>query len=379
MRCPRRRLRSLSRSPSPFSLFFYISGHGFGHAARQIEIVNAVSALLPSASIVIRTTAARWLFDRTARGPWAIVEGEVDPGVTQLDSLRLDEAETIRRATSFYNELDRRAEDEAALLRRHGAAFVISDVPPLACAAAFRAGIPSVVCANFTWDWIYAAYGECLQWAPDLLPAIRDAYALASAGWRLPMHGGFDTVAAIVDVPFVARQPRPDRTRDDIRRALDLPLGTPLALVSFGGYGVEGLPPAHLDCATSWGVVVTRGTGATGVIALEETAIYAAGLRYQDLVRAVDVVVTKPGYGIITDCVASGTAMLYTSRGSFAEYDVLVAEMPRYLRCRFIESDDLRAGRWRDALDALMASPPPPETPRLDGARVVAEMIAEYL
>jgi hypothetical protein len=69
--------------------------------------------------------------------------------------------------------------------------------------------------------------------------------------------------------------------------------------------------------------------------------------------------------------------MLYTSRGRFAEYDVLLAEMPRYLRCRFIDGEDLRAGRWREALEGLLASPPPPETARIDGAGLVAGMIVK--
>ena len=81
------------------------------------------------------------------------------------------------------------------------------------------------------------------------------------------------------------------------------------------------------------------------MIALDEDALYASGRRYEDLVRAVDVVVTKPGYGIIAECIANDTALLYTSRGHFVEYDVLVAEMPRWLRCGFIAQDDLRAGR----------------------------------
>lgn len=369
----------MSLLPFPFSLVFYISGHGFGHAIRQIEVINTFSASMPSVPIVIRTTAPRWLFDRTARGAWTIVEGDVDTGVVQLDSLRLDHVETIRHAAAFYDDLERRADEEAAMLQRHGAAFVVADAPPLACAAAARAGLPSAVCANFTWDWIYAAYSERLESAPRLLPTMRDAYGLAGAGWRLPMHGGFDTVAPIVDVPFVARRSRQDLTRDDIRHALGLPQRAPLALVSFGGYGVEGLPLDRLDCTASWRVVVTGGTPARGVIHVKEAAIYASGLRYEDVVRAVDVVVSKPGYGIISDCVANGTAMLYTSRGRFAEYDVMLAEMPRYLRCRFIDGDDLRAGRWRAALDALIASPPAPETPRVDGARVVAELIAARL
>jgi hypothetical protein len=126
-------------------------------------------------------------------------------------------------------------------------------------------------------------------------------------------------------------------------------------------------------------VVTARGPAAAplpaGVFAVPESAIYERGFRYEDLVRAADAVVTKPGYGIISDCVANGTAMLYTSRGRFAEYDVLVAEMPRVLRCRFIDLESLLAGRWHAALGELAASPPPPERPRTDGAEVVAALI----
>jgi hypothetical protein len=262
-----------------------------------------------------------------------------------------------------------RAGDEAALLRRFAVKFVVSDAPPLACAAASLAGIPSAVCANFTWDWIYSAYARHLHPRSKLLPWIRDAYAQASEGWRLPMHGGFDTVPATVDMPLVARQPRLDVSREEIRRTLNLAVDRPLALLSFGGYGVHGLDLDRVDCTPSWGIV-------PGV---DESAMYAAGLRYEDLVRAVDVVITKPGYGIISDCVSAGTAMLYTSRGRFAEYEVLLAEMPRYLRCRFIAQEDLMAGRLRESLEALAAAAAAPEKLRLDGASVVAETICGFL
>ena len=355
---------------------FYISGHGFGHTIRQIEIVNALTSLDPALPIVIRTSAPRWLFERTAHGAWTLVPGDVDTGVVQHDSLTLDAGVTIQRAAAFYRDFEARATEEAAVLRRHRASVVIADAPPLACAAAAIAGVPSAVCANFTWDWIYADYAAELRTAPGLLTVIRDAYARARAGWRMPMHGGFETVGPIVDLPFVARQPRQDLTREELRRALGLPVGQPLALISFGGYGVQALPLDRLDCLPDWGIVVVGGGLQACPLHLDEAAIYSAGLRYEDVVRAVDVVITKPGYGIISDCVAAGAAILYTSRGCFAEYDVLVREMPKYLRCRFIGNDDLRSGRWRVPLEEVLALPAPPERPRVDGARVVAGMIA---
>ncbi len=313
-----------------------------------------------------------------------LLEGETDTGIVQIDSLRMDENGTMTRAAEFYRTLPVRASREAEILREHDARLVIADAPPLGCAAAAIAGVPSVVVSNFTWDWIYEEYEADRTSDTFVLATIREAYAQASEGWRLPMCGGFRTVPNVIDIPFVARHARTGLTPREIRRQLSLPLDTPLALVSFGGYGVAGLRLDQLDCLDEVGVVVTTeksGLAPTGgpILQVAEEDIYNCGLRYVDLTAAVDVVVTKPGYGIIADCVASNTAMLYTSRGRFAEYDVMVAEIPRFLRCEYLDLDSILAGRWRDALRRLLNQPRPPVRPRTDGADVVARLIADRL
>jgi hypothetical protein len=365
------------------SVVFYISGHGFGHAVRQIAIIDALHALEPDTPLFVRTSAPEWLFRRSTDAGFTLLPGATDTGVAQIDSLRPDEAETIARARAFHLELPERAEHEAATLRRCGAALVVADAPPLACAAAAAAGIPAVVCANFTWDWIYRAYAE-QPGASELVASIGESYALAESGWRMPLHGGFETFREVIDIPFVARHSRRGLAPHAIRATLGLPAERRLALISFGGYGLRRLPLDQLDCFRRWDVVLSSpGDQDTalppGVHNVPDGRIYGAGLRYEDLVRGVDVVVTKPGYGIIADCLANDTAMLYTPRGRFPEYDVMVEAMPRFLRCRKLELDDFENGRWKDALDELAIAPVPPERPRSDGAAIAARMISRRL
>jgi hypothetical protein len=343
-------------------IVFYISGHGLGHASRATELVAELLRQRDDVRVVIRTSVRPPLFDRI-RGPHVIVEPcETDPGVVQIDSLRQDIEETARRASEFYRGFDRRVADEADYLRQCGATMVIGDVPPLAVAAAHRAGRPSVVVANFTWDWIYAFYPEFEQLAPGAIQTIADGYSRATLALRLPFAGGFDSMAAVIqDIPLIARRSRRDRA--ETRRLLGIDGTRTAVLSSFGGYGVN-LPYARVE--------------RSGLMVLAPD-VPPPALKYEDLVAAVDVVVSKPGYGIVSECAANGTPLLYTSRGPFAEYDVMVAGMPRVLRCRHIVQEDLMAGRWRDGVDALLAQDEPAERPRVDGAAMAASIILDNI
>ncbi len=94
---------------------FYISGHGFGHASRQVEIINAFAARCPDVAVLVRSTAARWLLERTIKVPFDLVAQPTDTGVIQIDSLHLDAAATIAAARDFHSTLDARAENGSAV------------------------------------------------------------------------------------------------------------------------------------------------------------------------------------------------------------------------------------------------------------------------
>lgn len=360
------------------TVVFYISSHGFGHASREVEIINALGAGRPDLSIVLRSAVSAELLARTVRAPYTLLPGPCDTGVIQADSLTHDDDATVREAIAFHASLSDRAEAEA---RRLGAGIgvIIGDIPPIAFEVAARLGVPSVAIGNFTWDWIYEHYPGLPSAAPWLVPRIRESYRKATLALELPFAGGFEIFPTVRRIPLVARHP--GRGRSETRRRFGLPEARPAALLSFGGYGLPALDLSSLDCLREWTIVTTdRTAGSHGtlppeIVRLQEQEFFSTGFRYEDLVAAVDAVVTKPGYGITAECVTGGTSMLYTSRGEFREYDLLVREMPRYVRTRFISQADLFAGRWRDALNGLMTQPAPAETLATNGADVAADAI----
>ena len=110
---------------------FYISGHGFGHASRDIEVLNTLYRHQANLRVVLRTGVPAWLFQNAARQPLDVQPLETDSGLAQIDSLRIDERETIRRAIRFYDNFDERVAAEATWLRKNGVSLVVADVPPL--------------------------------------------------------------------------------------------------------------------------------------------------------------------------------------------------------------------------------------------------------
>ena len=359
-------------------LLFYISGHGFGHAARDVEIINAITQRRPDTHITVRTDVPDWFLRASLNARVDRIGGDVDTGLVQPDGLTIDEDETARRAARFYETFSARISREVEIIRAAAADLVVGDIPPLACAAADAAGAPSIAVGNFTWDWIYQGYPQFEQLAPGVVERIVDAYARTTLALRLPFAGGFASMPRVEPMPLVARASRVPR--HITRERLHLDDARPVVLASFGGHGGS----VSLDRAAASDAFVLIATdyeankaGVThsNLRVIPADTLRRAELSYTDLLAAADVVVSKLGYGIVSECIASRVPLLYTFRGRFVEQDVFVQEMPEVLRCRHIDAKDLRNGDWTEAISALLTQPEPPRIMPTNGAEVVADRI----
>jgi L-arabinokinase len=320
------------------------------------------------------TAAPEKLFRDAVPGPVLFRSLECDVGLAQKGPLVIDEEGTARRWREFAAGRDVRAAAEACWLRELGTRLVLGDVPPLAFEAATLAHVPAVGLANFSWDWIYR------HLAPRQ-PALREAADAATAAYRtaallleLPFAGDLSAFPRREAIPLVARRPRMSRV--EARRRVGLPETGICVLVSFGGLGMPAVAPGVLAelSPVRFLIDAPEGSWPPNVVAIDAARRDALGMGYQDLVRAADVVVTKPGYGIVSDAIAAGTRIVYTERGDFPEYPILVAEMQRYVPCAHVGNHDFLAGLWRAAIESVLARPVPPP-PDLRGAEAASRLL----
>jgi hypothetical protein len=360
-------------------LAVYVSGHGYGHSTRTAEVLCAVRERAPRLAIAVCTSAPAFLFEGVVGPPLTVRRVECDVGLVQKDALVIDETGTVGAWRAFMAGWDGRVVQEAAWLREAGARLVLGDIPPLAFAAAAEAGVPSVALGNFSWDWIYGHLAARVPALAEAAARAGEAYARSDLLLRLPFAGDLRAFRRIEDVPLVVRRPTVGKVEARRRLGLD---ERPAVLLSFGGLGLPGLRLAALGSLAGYRFLLTGRAGDGPVPAnlrrLDGPALEAAGLEYPDLVGAADVVVTKPGYGIVTDCIGAGTRLVYTDRGDFPEYPIMVGEMPRYLPAVFASNEDVREGRLGPALEAVRALPFP-DPPRTDGASVAAAKLLARL
>ncbi len=351
---------------------YFISGHGLGHASRSCQIINTLRRRHPSLAVDVVSDAHPWFF-RHFLDPGVPVRRErLDLGVLQLDSLVMDELGTLQAYRDFLPRRQTLIAGEAERLTTDGVSLTVGDVPPAAFAAAALAGVPAVAVSNFSWDWIYEGLLEKHPGYEDVLESLRGDYRQAGRLLRLPFHGDFPAFAAIEDLPLVAR--RAVLPPGEVKRRLGIEPQRRVALISFGGFGLQQFDFRPLTRLGDWIFLTEQGLGeaAANILVVEPGTI-----PYPDLVAAADAVVTKPGYGIVSEAIANGAAVLYTHRGDFREQQVLIDALRRHARALVIDNATLRRGDWGPALETLLAQPQPPLTLAINGDEVAADRLAQ--
>lgn len=290
----------------------------------------------------------------------------VDAGVVQGDDVTVDLPATAAR-------LERWLADLPAIVRREAERLagrfdlVVGDVPSPAFEAASHAQIRSVAIANFTWDWIYAELGFA-----DAARAAASAYATAGLLLETVPSAPMPAFARRVNVGLVAREPSSRRAA--ARAAVGAREGESLVLVAFQPASAPDLVlPEPLDGRR---FVVPAGWPDGGL--RDDVVRLAAGGRFEDAIAAADVVVGKPGYGLIGDVEAAGARFLYVPRPGFPENAVLERHLADRAATASVSSGRLADGTWDEVLGALERAPAPPRADT-GGARRAAREIARLL
>lgn len=342
-------------------------------------VMNELIRRKPDRRIIIKTSAPEWFFREQLNGQIIFHHLECDVGVIQSDSLNLDPSASLKAYSTFLSGRNRLIENELDFVREIKPRLIIGDIPPLAFLVANEAGIPSLAVGNFSWDWIYEPYVSRYPEYRHIIPIIKSEYRKTTLLLRLPFSGEMSVFPNRRDIPLIARCST--RKREEIKELLDIPCDRPVVILSFGGFRLGEDYYRKLsridDCI--WLASERVGFKLAAIRNISREQMVKLKLGYPDLVKAADVVITKPGYGILSECIANRTRMLYTSRGEFREYPILVEGIKKCLPSAFISQEKLKSGDFKNELINVLNKPDKFLPVPVNGAEIVADIIDKII
>ena len=337
------------------ALAYYISAHGYGHGVRSADIIRAFADRCPDVPVnIVSDLPPAFLLNRLQGVRVACRPGCFDLGMVQIDSIQVDVDATLARIMALCERWDTLVAEEADFLTESRVGLVVADIPAIPLAAAARAGLPRLAVGNFGWDWIYAAYKDrSASWDP-VITAFERGYSNADLLLRLPFHEEMKSFPRIEDLPLVGVPGR--GRRDEMASLTGSDPRKMWVLLSFATLAWDDKAPAAVEriSGCEFFTVLPLAWNARNIHAVDRER-----LPFRDILASVDAVVSKPGYGIVADCIVNRKPLLFAERTDFREYAILENAIRRYLRNAHIPAAMLYGGDLMPGLEMLQNAPEP--------------------
>jgi len=328
------------------SIAYFITAHGYGHAVRSSYLINSLGQ---SNRITIFSGIPKLFFDEELSVPFEYEQVEFDSGCVQIDALTIDTEATIETYKKRSAQNGQSLSNWIEQLRNLNCDCIVSDVVPFAGVIASHLNIPSVAVSNFWWSDIYndlprsEDQRELCEHVESEMNSFTHLVVLnpAMRKWE-----GSDTI--LTDVNLI-RVPR--NRSEELRKMLGIDSNKHLALLYTGNYGMDSVQWELLPQLDQWhfiGLHPIPGNPSNFTLITKEQ------FTMQEFTASVDIVISKLGYGTVTESLASGTPLLYTPREGFSEFPVLESYLKPFGHTLCIEENQFNALQWSESLQTLL-------------------------
>ncbi|PWA63909.1 arabinose kinase [Artemisia annua] len=364
-------VEQVSASRNHLVFAYYVTGHGFGHATRVVEVVRHL--ILAGHDVHVVTGAPDFVFTTEIESPRLFIRKLVlDCGAVQADALTVDRLASLEKySETAVAPRDSILATEVEWLNSIKADLVVSDVVAVACRAAADAGIRSVCVTNFSWDFIYAEYVMAAGYHHrSIVWQIAEDYSHCEFLIRLPGYCPMPAFRDVIDVPLVVR--RLHKSRKEIRSEMGISEDVKLVILNFGGQPAgwklkeDYLPPGWL-CLVC---------GASEQELPPNFIKLPRDVYTPDVMAASDCMLGKIGYGTVSEALAYKLPFVFVRRDYFNEEPFLRNMLEYYQGGVEMIRRDLLTGHWRPYLERATSLKPSYDG-GVNGGQVAARILQD--
>lgn len=342
------------------TIAWFVSPHGFGHAARASAVMEALLKIKPETRFEIFTIVPEFFFQESlSTQNFGYHELLTDIGLVQESALISDIPATVRRLNDFLPFEGSRIRNPANHLKELGCQLVVCDIAPMGIAVAKAAGIPSLLIENFTWSWIYEHYSReepainrHILYLEEIFSAADYHLQTEPVCKRHVARGPYENGTAVI--PPISRSPR--QSRSVTREKLDIPAGSPVIMISMGGVPEE-MP--FIDKLGEFPDInfVIPGSPVYSHKGNILRLPHDSGLYHPDLIHTCDAVIGKPGYSTLAEVYQAGIPFGSVARPNFRESAVMEEFIRQNMHGIQIGEKEFRRGDWLNRLPDLLNPP----------------------
>jgi hypothetical protein len=307
----------------------------------------------PNVLFDIYTTVPRWFFDQSLRSSFSYNPLLTDIGFVQKTPLRVDLPETVRRLEGFFPLKSDNIAPLASEISEKGCRIVLCDISPLGILVAEKAGVPSVLLENFTWDWLYEGYREEMPGIGRLIPYLKDVFGRAD--FHIQAEPFCMKNNADLTTRPVSRKPR--TSPETVRERLGIPDGAKVVTITMGGTP-EHFPfvqqlEKHPDVCFILSGASDHARSRENLVLLPQHSEFF----HPDLVWASDLIIGKAGYSTIAETFYAGTPFGYIPRAGFPESEALESFISNEMNAMTLTDEAFHSGEWLSLLPRLLSLP----------------------
>ena len=335
------------------SIAYFISPHGYGHAARACAVMAAMHKLNPSIKFHIFTTTPEWFFEQSISGIFSYHSLLTDIGIVQETPLREDLPETLRKLNNFLPYDQSHIMSLSKEINKTECSLIICDISPMGIEVARKAGIPSVLVENFTWDWVYENYMSTDFPVGKFVDYLREIYNCVD------YHIQTEPVCYYQNVDL-STVPISREVRDvslQIRQELSIPEGVKVVLITMGGIPEKYLFLEQLTHQSEIYFIIPGGSQTMRLVDNLVLLPRHSGFFHPDIVNACDAVIGKLGYSTLAEVYHAGVPYGYIPRSNFKESDILEEFVKNQMSGCAISESQFHEGSWVSFLPEIFMLP----------------------
>ncbi len=289
---------------------YYISDHGYGHASRSVALIRKLIEKLKNIEIYVKSSYPLKFLRNSLINNSEIKFQRVknDFGYVSDENIEINPKKIENRYKNWQSTWESYIFKEKEFCKSRKIDLVISDIAPQPFIVSDELGIPSIGISNFTWYEIY----EDIFKEIEKLKKLKKAYQKANIGLILPLETDLDPFNRRQKIGLISREN--NKNYQTVREEMG---ASENEIIIYFGVGKSYFNNRKSEIQfpdelrEDYSVLVSSGYN---LIDNPDYIIPEDETESQDYIGACDLIISKFGYGVVSEGIRSRTPMILAKR-----------------------------------------------------------------